>query len=139
MTENLGPSRRAILAMTQLRKARGWNVDELAEAMASQGVPWTRNIVMNAEAGRKRSITAEELVALSTLFGVPLSELVSDRPEGLVQEKVAERESQAAFVHQLADLMNSYADRGIDPLRELQRAIGTVHSERDDTSEKGQS
>jgi transcriptional regulator with XRE-family HTH domain len=122
--------------MTRLRKAREWNADQMAEAMTGQGVPWTRNIVMNAEAGRKRSITAEELVALSTLFDVPLAELVGDLPEARVQEKVAERESKAAFVHQLVDLMNSYADRGIDPMRALEQAIGTVHAERDDKSKE---
>lgn len=54
----------------QLRAARGWSGQRLAEEMTTRGVPWDRAVVANLETGRRRSVSVEEWLTLARLLDV---------------------------------------------------------------------
>lgn len=49
----------------------GWSAERLAEEMASAGVPWTRDVVVNLENGRRKSLAVHELLTLAWVLEVP--------------------------------------------------------------------
>jgi hypothetical protein len=49
----------------RLAQAPPWTAERLAAEMAAQGVPWTRNTVVNLETGRRKWLTAHELLTLA--------------------------------------------------------------------------
>jgi FxsC-like protein len=64
-----------------LRRQRGWTAQQLAAECARAGMPsLTRGTLAKIESGVRKSVTAEELVALAGAFDVPPSKLLSDEP-----------------------------------------------------------
>jgi len=47
------------------RAGLDWSAERLAEEMTAVGVPWTRDVVVNLENGRRKSIAAHEVIALA--------------------------------------------------------------------------
>jgi transcriptional regulator with XRE-family HTH domain len=67
----------------QLRGHRGWTGAELGTRLTRLGARWDRSIVANFEAGRRRTVSVTELLALAIVFDVaPVNLLVplDDRP-----------------------------------------------------------
>ncbi|MFG3231821.1 helix-turn-helix transcriptional regulator [Streptomyces antibioticus] len=67
----------------QLRGHRGWTAAELGKQMTRHGLKWDRSIVANFEAGRRRTVSVDELLALALVFDVaPVNLLVpvTDEP-----------------------------------------------------------
>jgi len=73
----------------ELRNSSGLSQAELAAKMVKLGIPWTRLTVVNLEkrskearerggAGGRDAVTAQELLALATVFDVPLPWLLID-------------------------------------------------------------
>jgi transcriptional regulator with XRE-family HTH domain len=58
-------TRRLAAAVRSRRGAKDWTHAELAGRMSDAGVPWTRETAINLERGRKRSIGAHEVLALT--------------------------------------------------------------------------
>lgn len=52
------------------RTTLGWSAGRLAEEMAAVGVPWTRDVVVNLENGRRRILAVHELLALAYVLEV---------------------------------------------------------------------
>ncbi|MGI5515275.1 helix-turn-helix domain-containing protein [Streptomyces sp. CA-106131] len=91
----------------QLRGHRGWTGAELGERLTRLGVPWDRSIVANFEAGRRRTVSVTELMALSMVFDVaPVNLLVplDNRPYKITPERTEGGDIVRAWV------------RGEDPL-----------------------
>jgi len=65
-------------AVKQLRTARGWSAQQLADEMTKVGVPWNADIVVNLEHGRRKSLRVHELLALAYVLDAetPLDLLV---------------------------------------------------------------
>lgn len=65
-------------AVEQLRKAKKWSAQRLADEMTEVGVPWTRNSVVNLQTGRRKQIAVHELLALAWVLDVdtPLDLLI---------------------------------------------------------------
>jgi transcriptional regulator with XRE-family HTH domain len=85
MTQNLNQVTTATenIARTvrEARDHRNWSGQQLAEAMSEAGVQWDRNIVANLESGRRRSVSAEELLALGFVLDIcPLHLLIPTAP-----------------------------------------------------------
>jgi hypothetical protein len=64
----------------RLRKARGWSQEEAERRLAAHGLAWSNVVWCAAEKSadrddRIRSFTAEEIVALASLFEVTPNEL----------------------------------------------------------------
>jgi hypothetical protein len=49
----------------RLTREPSWTAEQLAEAMAAEGVPWTRDTVVNLETGRRKRLAVHELIALA--------------------------------------------------------------------------
>lgn len=47
------------------RQAKDWSAGRLAEEMVKVGVPWTRDLVVNLENGRRKRLAVHELMALA--------------------------------------------------------------------------
>jgi len=60
------------------RRELDWTADRLAEEMAAVGIPWTRDVVVNLENGRRKSVAAHEVTALAYVLDAetPLDLLV---------------------------------------------------------------
>lgn len=56
--------------LKQLRKARGWSAQKLADALVAAGVPWDRSVVAKFENGRRATLTLEEVYALAYVLEV---------------------------------------------------------------------
>jgi FxsC-like protein len=66
-----------------LRRQRGWTAQQLAAECARAGMSsLTRGTLAKIESGVRKSVTAEELVALAHAFDVPISNLLSDESPG---------------------------------------------------------
>lgn len=66
----------------RLRLQRGWTAQRLAEECLGVGQPsLTRSTIAKIEAGVRKSVTGEELSALSAALGVPVSALIPDQGE----------------------------------------------------------
>jgi hypothetical protein len=52
-------------AVKQLRAGLDWSAERLAEEMAGVGVPWTRDVVVNLENGRRKTLAVHEVTALA--------------------------------------------------------------------------
>lgn len=79
--EMLPTSATIAVRMRELRKAKGWSAAKLAEEMTRVGVPWERLTVTKLETSRRQSVTADELVALSIVLGVPVFGLLLPEPK----------------------------------------------------------
>lgn len=67
----------------RLREEAGWTQIQLAQAMRKSGFSWGRVTVTEAE-NRIRRISLEELLALASLFAVPMATLfIPDDPDAL--------------------------------------------------------
>lgn len=67
-------------SVSDLRKARGWSQDRLAELLTARGVrDITALAVSRIESGR-RKVRLNEAVALSQVFGVPLLSMTKQDP-----------------------------------------------------------
>jgi transcriptional regulator with XRE-family HTH domain len=78
-----------------LRHRRGWTARRLAEECARAGMPsLTRGTLAKIESGVRKSITAEELVALARAFGVPVSALLPSE-SSLATESTSDGSAQA--------------------------------------------
>jgi hypothetical protein len=53
----------------------------LASELVKHGIPWNRTTVAKLETGRRESVTAQELLALAYVFGVPPMWLLVDTQE----------------------------------------------------------
>lgn len=78
----------------ELRKARGWSAQTLADAMTKAGVPWDRSVVANFESGRRASVSLEEVFALAYVLDVAPVNLMTSTdlgapPCGVVEGVVA--------------------------------------------------
>lgn len=62
--EGAAQTRLIMEAVRQLRAAKGWSAQRLAEEMTKAGVPWNADIVVNLEHGRRKSLRVHELLAL---------------------------------------------------------------------------
>lgn len=120
VTENVAiidqdPEKLAGRRLRELRTARRWPLREVAQLMRQHGYTWHQSVVAKIETGQ-RPLRLNEAIALSNLFGVPLSCLLID-PAGprdaeeidaLLKEKEAllaraesERQSIWADLHQV--------------------------------------
>lgn len=65
----------------RLRTGLDWSAERLAEEMAAMGVPWTRDVVVNLENGRRKTLAVHEVLTLACVLNVtsPLDLLA---PEG---------------------------------------------------------
>lgn len=52
------------------RAGLDWTAERLAEEMTAAGVPWTRDIVVNLENGRRKTLAVHELLALAWVLDV---------------------------------------------------------------------
>lgn len=87
--------------LRRLRVARGWSQDEVARRMAAYGYnSWHQTTVGRIEAAQ-RPLRLNEAVALTTLFGVPLYQLLApldlgvDEMDGEIRRVEAERDEVA--------------------------------------------
>jgi transcriptional regulator with XRE-family HTH domain/flagellar motility protein MotE (MotC chaperone) len=66
----------------RLRLQRGWTAQRLAEECRREGqVSLTRSTIAKIESGVRKSVTSDELGALASALGVPVSALVYDQGE----------------------------------------------------------
>jgi transcriptional regulator with XRE-family HTH domain len=61
----LTPTQVIAARVRYLRKRRGWTAAELARQMQTVGIPWERVVVTKLETGGRKSVSTEELLALS--------------------------------------------------------------------------
>lgn len=66
----------------ELRKARGWSADKLAQEMTNAGIPWERMVVTKLENGRRAAVTVEEWLTLGYVLDVPPPMLFLDLAAG---------------------------------------------------------
>lgn len=62
--EGAAQTKRIMEAVRQLRNAKDWSAQQLAEEMTKAGVPWNADIVVNLEHGRRKSLRVHEFLAL---------------------------------------------------------------------------
>jgi transcriptional regulator with XRE-family HTH domain len=69
-------------AVKQARIAKDWSAEHLAAEMSAAGVPWTRDIVVNLENGRRNSLAVHEFTTLAYILDAesPLDLLVAPLP-----------------------------------------------------------
>lgn len=61
----------------RLRAKRGWSQADLHRALSAQGIRrWSASTVAQVETGRQRADRLLDLAALTSVFGVPLAELI---------------------------------------------------------------
>lgn len=56
--------------VTRMRTGLDWSAARLAEEMAAAGVPWTRDVVVNLENGRRKTLAVHEVLALACVLNV---------------------------------------------------------------------
>ena len=72
-----GPTAVIVRQMRELRAARGWSAQRLANEVSAAGLSWDRSIVANLESGRRRTLSVEEWLVVSRVLGIaPLHLLV---------------------------------------------------------------
>jgi transcriptional regulator with XRE-family HTH domain len=69
--EGARQTRLIVDAVRQLRTAKGWSAQQLAEEMTKAGVPWNADVVVNLEHGRRKSLRVHELLALLFVLDAP--------------------------------------------------------------------
>lgn len=69
------PEQVAAQVIRELRQARGWSQQEVAERMRSYGYAWSQATVTRLEAA-SRPIRLNELADLASLFGVPMIQVL---------------------------------------------------------------
>lgn len=52
------------------RTALDWTAERLAEEMTAAGVPWTRDMVVNLENGRRKALAVHEVLTLAVVLDV---------------------------------------------------------------------
>src|SRR4051794_31115604 len=65
--------------MTTERQRRGWSQERLAKELTKAGCPTSQTSISKIErpvGGRRRDITADEAIAMSRVFRIPLDELL---------------------------------------------------------------
>ena len=67
--------------MRTLRTDRGWSAEQLAERVTARGIPWKRGTVTALETGVRATVSVDELLALTEVFGVSLLELLAREPD----------------------------------------------------------
>ncbi|MBN1172709.1 MAG: helix-turn-helix domain-containing protein [Micromonosporaceae bacterium] len=65
------PTRHFAMSVRRHRSARGWTQPQLAERCQEAGLRWDRSIIANVEAGRRASVSLQEVLTLAYVFGVP--------------------------------------------------------------------
>jgi transcriptional regulator with XRE-family HTH domain len=70
VTQPAAPTATIARQVRELRNARGWSGQRLAQEMTEQGIDWDRSIVANLENGRRRTVSVEEWLALARVLGV---------------------------------------------------------------------
>lgn len=64
-----------IARIRRLRNARGWSERQLAEAMTAAGYPVTRSTLANWTRNTNPAVTADQIAAIATAFGIAIGEL----------------------------------------------------------------
>lgn len=67
-----------IANVRRLRTERGWSAATLSSAISDLGVPMTRSLLANIEAGRRGYISVDELMAFAVALEVTAVDLLSD-------------------------------------------------------------
>jgi transcriptional regulator with XRE-family HTH domain len=67
-----------VMRVKHLRKAARLSGAELASGMARLGFRWNQSTVAKLEAGRRRSVSVDELLALAEVLNVPITALLVD-------------------------------------------------------------
>jgi transcriptional regulator with XRE-family HTH domain len=78
------PTRNFAANVKRYRMLRGWTQPQLAERCKAAGLDWDRSIIANIEAGRRASVSLQEILALAYVFTVPPVLMIF--PLGLVNE-----------------------------------------------------
>lgn len=65
------PTKMIAKRVRELRAARKWTAQQLAEKITEAGVEWNRGTVAKLENGRRTAVSVEELFALAWALGVP--------------------------------------------------------------------
>lgn len=70
-----------VAAMKARRVDLKWSAKRFADEMAAAGVPWNRDVVVNLERGRRKSLRVHEVITAAYVLGVrsPLELLVPAR------------------------------------------------------------
>lgn len=69
--ETVTPTEHFAKAVKVFRRRKDWSQPELAQRCAAAGLDWNRSIVANVEAGRRDSVSIQELLTLAFVLGVP--------------------------------------------------------------------
>jgi transcriptional regulator with XRE-family HTH domain len=114
--------------LRRLRVARGWSQDEVARRMAAYGYDsWHQTTVGRIEAAQ-RPLRLNEAVALTSLFGVPLYQLVAPLQTGVdeIDAEIERLEAERAKVAQEAQT----TDEARSVAMALYHEAEAVHQER---------
>lgn len=68
--DSLTPTSVVAARVREMRSAKQWSAQRLAEEMAELGVDWNRGVVAKLETGRRESVSVAELMALACVFDV---------------------------------------------------------------------
>jgi hypothetical protein len=99
----------------RLAQAPPWTADRLAAEVAAWGVPWTRNTVVNLETGRRKWLTAHELLTLAFVLNIDSPvDLLAPLPPG-VGRRVPVTPTYLAPAQELRD----WCERRTGPLLQL--------------------
>ncbi|MGO9780045.1 MAG: helix-turn-helix domain-containing protein [Streptosporangiaceae bacterium] len=125
----------------QLRLAKGWSAEQLAEEMAAAGFPWTRDAVVNLETGRRKRLAAHELMGLAYVLDVSAPvELLAPGPDDAVLPLTPDVRLRAGVMRAwllgetgpLRDRMRAVTDRAyeesVESLRKVSRELGLPES-----------
>jgi len=68
--------------MSEVKRLRGpgglnWSAERLAEEMTAVGIPWTRDVVVNLENGRRKTLAVHEVLALAYVLDIAPAILMS--------------------------------------------------------------
>lgn len=67
----------------ELRKARQWTAQQLADALADVGIDWNRGLISKFETGSREGVSVAEVLALACVFDVsPLALLLPSESAG---------------------------------------------------------
>lgn len=75
-TPNTDVSRRVMLRVGVLRRARGWTYEEFAAQLRGSGLDVNRLPARNLEVGRRKVVTVDEALALIKVFSVTFEDLI---------------------------------------------------------------
>lgn len=99
----------------ELRKARGWSQERLAEMMIRQGLRDATALTVSRIESKRRKVRLAEAVALASAFNVPI--LAMTKPDGLSSGLIAlsGRAHQLRWWRsELIDAAEKYASRAFD-------------------------